>query len=738
MSSTALTILQQTFGFTEFRTPQEAIINRILEGGDALVLMPTGGGKSLCYQIPAILREGVGVVVSPLIALMEDQVTALQQAGVSARFLNSSLSTDEQREVEQALLKGKIDLLYVAPERLNQSYFLSLLDHIPIALFAIDEAHCVSQWGHDFRVDYLQLSILHERFPHVPRVALTATADSRTRNEIIHRLDLASAEHYVSGFDRPNIQYRITEKTNAKQQLLQFIRREHQKDSGIVYCLSRRKVEQMAEWLNQNSFNALPYHAGLSAETRRENQTQFLREEGVIVVATIAFGMGIDKPDVRFVAHLDLPKSLEAYYQETGRAGRDGMPANAWMAYGIQDVIKLRQMLEASQGNDEFKQVERHKLDAMLGFCEISTCRRQTLLQYFSDELDQPCGNCDTCLHPVETWDATNAAQKALSCVYRTGQRFGVGHLLDVLQGKETDRVINLGHHQLSTFAIGKDLSEQQWRSVFRQLVARGYITVDVEGYGSLYLTEKSRPVLRGEETLFLRKDREKQLSNKTSGKNANKHNQLAASDDKQLWEILRTLRSELAKEQGVPPYVIFHDATLMELVQYRPINTDEFSKVNGVGKSKLEHYAKDFINVITEFEEKMAMQDSSNDSGYHTTGARKNGSTQQKESSQLQTLDLLHQGLTVEQIAEVRDLKVTTVYTHISELIEDSALELHKVVDLPSSVVSIVNDMMIEQLSDTDKIVLSPIYEALDADVSYDILKCIRANILKEMKKAS
>ncbi|MGI1677777.1 MAG: DNA helicase RecQ [Cellvibrionaceae bacterium] len=733
MSLAALNVLQQTFGFSEFRNPQEAIINGLLDGEDALVLMPTGGGKSLCYQIPAILREGVGVVVSPLIALMEDQVTALQQVGVSARFLNSSLSTDEQRDVEQELLSGKIDLLYVAPERLNQSYFLSLLDHIPIALFAIDEAHCVSQWGHDFRVDYLQLSILHERFPHVPRVALTATADSRTRNEIIHRLDLVSAEQYVSGFDRPNIQYRITEKTNAKQQLLQFIRREHEKDSGIVYCLSRRKVEQMAEWLNQNGFKALPYHAGLSAETRRENQTQFLREEGVIVVATIAFGMGIDKPDVRFVAHLDLPKSLEAYYQETGRAGRDGMPANAWMAYGIQDVIKLRQMLESSQGNDEFKQVERHKLDAMLGFCEISTCRRQTLLQYFSDELDKPCGNCDTCLNPVETWDATNAAQKALSCVYRTGQRFGVGHLLDVLQGKQTDRVIDLGHDQISTFAIGKDVSEQQWRSVFRQLVARGFITVDVEGYGSLYLTEKSRPVLRGEETLFLRKDREKQLSSKSSGKNASKHNQLAASDDKQLWEILRTLRSKLAKEQGVPPYVIFHDATLMELVQYRPINTDEFSKVNGVGKSKLEHYAKDFINAITEFEEKMSMQDAASDDKY-SSGQGDN----LKESSQQHTLALLNKGFTVEQIAESRDLKATTVYTHISQLIENSEIELDKVVDLSSSLISTVSDMMIEQLTETDKILLSPIYEALDADVSYDILKCIRANILKEVKQAS
>lgn len=610
MSASALEILQHTFGYSDFRHSQAAIIERLLAGGDALVLMPTGGGKSLCYQIPAILREGVGIVVSPLIALMDDQVSALQQLGVSARFLNSSLLPEEQRDVEQSLLKGEIDLLYVAPERLTQSYFLSLLENISIALFAIDEAHCVSQWGHDFRADYLQLSLLHQRFADVPRVALTATADSRTRNEIIHRLDLADAEHYISGFDRPNIQYRITEKTNAKQQLLNFLNREHKKDSGIIYCLSRKKVEQIADWLQDNGFTALPYHAGLSAEVRRENQTQFLREESVIIVATIAFGMGIDKPDVRFVAHLDLPKSLEAYYQETGRAGRDGMPANAWMAYGIQDVIKLKQMLESSQGSEEFKQVERHKLEAMLGFCEISTCRRQTLLHYFSEELPEPCGNCDTCLSPVQTWDATQAAQKAMSCIYRTGQRFGVGHLIDVLLGKETDKVMDFGHHQITTFAIGKDVSEQQWRSVFRQLVARGFVAVDVEGYGSLYLTEKSRPVLRGEETLYLRKDREKAAANKYGAKHSqkNRYQSLVANDDKQLWELLRSLRSELAKEQGVPPYVIFHDATLMELVQYRPINTDEFAKINGVGQTKLDHYAKDFINLIIEFEDQQAL----------------------------------------------------------------------------------------------------------------------------------
>ncbi len=729
MSFNALNVLQQTFGFSEFRNPQEAIINRILEGGDALVLMPTGGGKSLCYQIPAILREGVGVVVSPLIALMEDQVSALQQLGVSARFLNSSLSTEDQRIVEQELLRGEIDLLYVAPERLNQPYFLSILDSIPIALFAIDEAHCVSQWGHDFRVDYLQLSILHERFPHVPRIALTATADSRTRNEILHRLDLVSAEQYISGFDRPNIQYRITEKTNAKQQLLHFLRQEHDKDSGIVYCLSRKKVDQIAEWLNQNGFTALPYHAGLSAEVRRENQTQFLREESVIVVATIAFGMGIDKPDVRFVAHLDLPKSLEAYYQETGRAGRDGLPATAWMTYGVQDVITLRQMLESSNGNETFKKAERFKLEAILGFCEISSCRRQNLLQYFGEEMENACGNCDTCLSPVETWDASEMAQKAMSCVYRTEQRFGVGHLIDVLLGKETAKVKQFNHQHSSTFGIAKDSNDRQLRSVFRQLIARAYLSVEVEGYGSIRLTEKSRPVLRGEERLYLRKESqrpEKYKSGATTSKTKKYDSSQASTLDNLLWEAMRELRTTLAQEQGLPPYVIFHDATLMELVQYQPINRIEFAKINGVGQAKLDRYADIFIDLIKDIQ------------GKHAFAGSETEEESNKEKSDIISLQMFKDGMSPQQIAEHRQLKLTTIFTHLSKFIETGLIDVEKVIELDETNINSIKDVMAENVTDEGGISLKQIFDEFAGAYSYETLRCVRASLLQNLETLS
>ena len=473
-SSPALRVLRSVFGYEQFRGAQAAIIDEVAAGRHALVLMPTGGGKSLCYQIPAILRPGVGIVISPLIALMQDQVDALREAGVRAGFINSSLGPAEYGATMRALEAGELDLLYLAPERLNLSGTLEMLDRLDIALFAIDEAHCVSQWGHDFRSDYLSLSLLAERFPEVPRIALTATADKATRAEIIERLGLQDAAHFVTGFDRPNIQYRITQKRNAKQQLLEFLRREHADDAGIVYCLSRRKTEDTAQWLREQGFDAIPYHAGLSAADRLAHQQRFLRDDGVIVVATIAFGMGIDKPDVRFIVHLDLPKSIESYYQETGRAGRDGEPATAWMVYGLQDVIKLRQMMDTSQGNEQFKRLERMRLDAMLGLCEITSCRRQALRQYFGEEAPDQCGNCDACLSPAPTWDGTVAAQKALSCVYRTGQRFGVGYLIDVLDGVENERILQNGHHQLSTFGIGRDLRKAQWQSVFRQLVARG------------------------------------------------------------------------------------------------------------------------------------------------------------------------------------------------------------------------------------------------------------------------
>lgn len=598
-SSSALRTLRSVFGYEQFRGAQAAIIDTVLAGRHALVLMPTGGGKSLCYQIPAILRPGVGIVISPLIALMQDQVDALREAGVRAGFINSSQTPAEYHATLQALRDGTLDLLYLAPERLNAPGTLELLERVSIALFAIDEAHCVSQWGHDFRADYLSLSHLVERFPEVPRIALTATADKATRQEIIERLGLQQAAHFVTGFDRPNIQYRISQKRNARQQLLEFLRREHSGDAGIVYCLSRRKTEDTARWLREEGFDAIPYHAGLSAEQRLAHQQRFLREDGVVVVATIAFGMGIDKPDVRFIVHLDLPKSIESYYQETGRAGRDGEPATAWLVYGLQDVIKLRQMLDSSQGNEQFKRLERTRLDAMLGLCEITTCRRQALRQYFGEEAPARCDNCDACLHPAPTWDGTVAAQKALSCVYRTGQRFGVGYLIDVLSGVEGERIINNGHHLVSTFGIGRDLRKSQWQSVFRQLVARGYLGVDHASFGGLYLTSRARPLLRGEESIELREDVLEPVVRERRA--AGLREQLTDMEDKRLWEALRQCRKRLAEEHDVPPYVVFHDATLLDMVRLQPLNEQQMLAVNGVGQGKLGRYGAEFLRVIRE-----------------------------------------------------------------------------------------------------------------------------------------
>ena len=589
----ALDILQQTFGYPSFRGPQETIIQTIVEGNDALVLMPTGGGKSLCYQIPALVKPGCGVVISPLIALMQDQVNAMRELGVRASFLNSTLDATTAAEVERALIEGELDLLYIAPERLTQSRTLDLLKRCEIALFAIDEAHCVSQWGHDFRADYLQLSLLHEQFPDVPRIALTATADEQTRLEIAARLQLEDAARFVVGFDRPNIRYRIGLKHNARQQLLAFLKAEHPNDAGIVYCLSRKKTEETASWLATQGFTALPYHAGLPAEERAAHQARFLREESVVMVATIAFGMGIDKPDVRFVAHLDLPKTVEAYYQETGRAGRDGAPANAWMIYGLQDVIKLRQMMQDSQGSEQHKRIEQHRLNAMLGLCEITSCRRQALLGYFGETHPEPCGNCDGCLEPAQTWDATEACRMALSAVARTGERFGVNHLIDVLKGKETDKIWQFDHHHLPTFGVGDALDNNQWRSVFRQLVGRGYLSVDLQGYGALKLQEKCRPLLRGECDIALRLDQKQKV--------AKRQTKTPLPDDINvaLWEALRNCRRELAEEQSVPPYVIFHDSTLIEMCSVAPKTLDAFSKLSGVGERKLMKYGEAFIAAI-------------------------------------------------------------------------------------------------------------------------------------------
>ncbi|MDG1945263.1 MAG: DNA helicase RecQ [Halioglobus sp.] len=593
--SEALNILQSVFGYESFREPQDAIIETVLEGNDALVLMPTGGGKSLCYQIPALARAGCGIVISPLIALMQDQVSAMRQIGVRSSFLNSTLDPHAAREVEAQLLSGDLDLLYIAPERLTQGRCIALLKQASIALFAIDEAHCVSQWGHDFRADYLQLSLLHQRFPEIPRIALTATADARTREEIIMRLGLGGAQQFIAGFDRPNIRYRIALKHNPKPQLLRFLKEEHAHHAGIVYCLSRRKTEDVAFWLREQGFNALPYHAGLGATVRADHQARFLREEAVIIVATIAFGMGIDKPDVRFVAHLDMPKTVESYYQETGRAGRDGEPANAWMIYGLQDVIKLRQMMAGSEGSEEHKRAEQHRLNAMLGLCEITTCRRESLMNYFGEHLAEPCGNCDTCLEPADTWDGTDSARKALSVVYRTGQRFGVNHLIDVLRGAENKKVSQFGHQALPTYGIGQDLDNQQWRSVFRQLVARGYLSVDLEQFGALRLEEKCRALLRGEENIELRRD--------TRGKNIKLQTktELPSDIDIALWEALRDRRRTLAEEQGVPPYVIFHDRSLKEMCALLPSSSMQFGRITGVGERKLDKYGDAFLAVIND-----------------------------------------------------------------------------------------------------------------------------------------
>lgn len=594
----ALDILQNTFGYADFRPPQGTIIETVIDGGDALVLMPTGGGKSLCYQIPSLARPGCGIVISPLIALMQDQVNALRQLGVEASFLNSTLAADQAAAIEQKLLRGDLDLLYIAPERLTQPRTLQLLKQAKIALFAIDEAHCVSQWGHDFRADYLQLSLLHDQFPDVPRIALTATADSRTREEIVSRLALDKAQRFIAGFDRPNICYRIGLKHNPRQQLLQFLRDEHATDAGIVYCLSRNKTEETATWLSEQGFNALPYHAGLPADVRAEHQARFLREEGVIIVATIAFGMGIDKPDVRFVAHLDLPKTVEAYYQETGRAGRDGDAADAWMIYGLQDVIKLRQMLDQSQGSDEHRRAEQHRLNAMLGLCEITSCRRQALLRYFDEDYPEPCNRCDSCLSPADTWDGTEAARKALSAVYRTGQRFGVNHLIDVLRGAENDKIWQFEHQHLPTFGIGSDLDNQAWRSVYRQLVARGYLSVDLERFGALRLEPACRPLLKGEEQIQLRRDVKQKRSRQQS------KTRLPADTNIALWEALRERRRLFAEEQGVPPYVIFHDSTLIEMCSLLPTTLQEFGTLSGVGERKLNKYGSEFLAVLQEHRE--------------------------------------------------------------------------------------------------------------------------------------
>ena len=600
MPATALDILQSVFGYTRFRDPQQAIVEHVADGGDALVLMPTGGGKSLCYQIPALLRQGTGIVVSPLIALMQDQVDALREAGVAAAYLNSSLDAQQQREVERQLLAGELNLLYVAPERLLTSRFLDLLERTEVALFAIDEAHCVSQWGHDFRPEYRELTILHRRFPSVPRIALTATADPRTREEIVERLALQQARQFVSSFDRPNIRYIVAQRYNPRSQLTSFLEG-HRGDAGIVYCLSRRKVDETAQWLSDAGIAALPYHAGLDAAKRASNQQRFLREDGVVMVATVAFGMGIDKPDVRFVVHLDLPRSMEGYYQETGRAGRDGLPANAWMIYGLSDVVTMSQMIAQSESADERKRVERQKLESLLAYAEATRCRREVLLGAFGEDFHGPCGRCDNCIEPPKTWDATVSAQKALSAVYRSGQRFGSGHVIDILRGIDNERMSQLGHDRLTTFGIGADMDEKQWRSVFRQLLASGLLATDAEGFGTLRLTPTSRDVLVGHKAVHMREETRpaRKASRRRDSQLVTGASLGIEAYEQPMWEALRTLRSKLAKQHGVPAYVIFHDATLLAMLRALPETEEDLASISGIGEAKLKRYGRDFLDVI-------------------------------------------------------------------------------------------------------------------------------------------
>ncbi len=602
--SEALRTLRRVFGYDAFRSGQQEVIEHVVEGGDALVLMPTGGGKSLCYQIPSLVRKGTGVVISPLIALMQDQVDALRALGVRAGFLNSTQGIDERRTVEAEFASGELDLLYLAPERLRVASTVELLDRGTIALFAIDEAHCVAQWGHDFRPDYLMLSGLHERWPDVPRIALTATATQATREEIANRLDLAGARQHVASFDRPNIQYRIEPKADAKRQLLAFLRNEHAGDAGIVYCLSRASVEKYAEFLTDNGIEAVPYHAGLDAQTRALHQARFLREDGLVVVATIAFGMGIDKPDVRFVAHLDLPKSVEGYYQETGRAGRDGQPSTAWLAYGLQDVVNLRKMIDGSPGDEAHRRRQSRHLDAMLALCETVECRRVQLLNYFGQR-GEPCGNCDTCLTPPETWDGTVPAQKVLSTIVRLDrerrQKFGAGHIIDILLGKRNAKVAQFDHDALSTFGIGTELRDTEWRGVVRQLLAQGHASVEAT-YGSLVLTESSGEVLSGAQKVLLRREPERQKTARAAKERKDRKAPVELSADAQpLFERLRAWRAATAKEQGVPAYVIFHDATLREIATVRPATLLDLAAINGVGENKLNKYGEGVLETLTE-----------------------------------------------------------------------------------------------------------------------------------------
>ena len=700
----AYNILKKVFGYQEFRHHQADIIQALLNNEDAMVLMPTGGGKSLCYQIPSIIRDGVGIVISPLIALMQDQVDALIQSGVSAAYLNSTQTSDQQSQIEQQLSNNELDLLYITPERLVLPRMLQRLKQSKLALFAIDEAHCVSQWGHDFRKEYQQLRILHQQFPNTPRIALTATADERTRREIIEQLDLHSAKTYLNSFDRPNIHYKISEQ-NTKADLWTFIQNSHQNNAGIVYCLSRKKVEEIAQWLSDQGRDALPYHAGLSHQVREANQRRFLREEGIIIVATIAFGMGIDKPDVRFVAHLNLPKSIEAYYQETGRAGRDGLPADAWMTYNLKDLGTMRQMVQDSD-NPLQQRVANSKLDTLMALCETTSCRRKHLLNYFDEEVKDKCGNCDICIDPPETWDATEASRKALSCIYRTDQRFGVGYLTDILTGKDDKRITQNGHDKVSTFGIGKDLKGTEWKSIYRQLVAMGYLNIDVDKFGALILTEKSRPLLRGEVTLTLRKPK------KSSSKKATTKKKTELRDiDQELFEELRQCRYTLSKKEGVPPYAIFHDKTLIEMTRKRPESLNEMALIAGVGEKKLDKFGQQFLDIIMQHDIHPWLKNNLSETIN-------------------ETLNLFIEDQNIDTIASSRDLTTSTVYTHLSKAIESHVISIDDINNINDEDIHLIKHAINLCATEDESVGNKVIFDTLNGEIDYGIISCVRASL--------